>query len=141
MAAVVTQTTSPVGAQVGPLLFAKSVVTAIPATGDTDVLEIPTLGLKNIGIQVNPTTNDLDAFKVYARFHPEGAWVLLYSAIDATPTESPLVIAASGTLAALAAGATGWFTMDVRGIYAIKIAVSGTVADTTGLTVLASGSR
>ena len=141
MTAVVTQTTSPVGAQVGPLLHAKSVVTAIPATGDTDVLEIPTLGLKNIGVAILPTTNNLDAFKVYAKFHPDDTFHLLYDAIDATPTESPLVIAASGALASLAAAAVGWFLMDVRGIYAIKIAVSGTVADTTGLTLYASGSR
>ena len=141
MAAVVTQTTSPVGAQVGPLLHAVSVVTAIPAAGDTDVMELPTLGLKNIGVEALPTTNALDAFKVYAKFHPSSAWVLLYDAIDATPTESPLIIAASGTLASLAAAATGWFIMDVRGIYRIKIAVSGSTDDTTGLTLRASGSR
>lgn len=141
MAAVITQATSPVGAQVGPLLFATSVVTAIPAAGDTRVLEIPTLGLKNIGVSFTPTTNALDAFKVYARFHPSDSFHLLYDAIDATPTESPLVIAASGTLASQGAATTGWFTMDVRGIYAIAIDVSGTTDDTTGLTVYAGGSR
>lgn len=137
----VTQTTSPVGAQVGPLLHAKSVVTAIPATGNTVVMEIPTLGLKNIGVQINPTVRNLDAFIVRAKFHPEGAWVDLYNAIDATPTESPLVTAASGTLAGLAADATGWFTMDVRGIYGIQIALSTTGGDDGACTLLASGSR
>lgn len=141
MVAVVTPETSPVGAQVGPLLFAKSVATAIPAAGLTDIMEIPTLGLKNIGVEFDVATNDLDQFVVYAKFHPDDVFHSLYTAIDATPTESPLVIAASGTLASQAAGSSGWFIMDVRGIYAIKIAVSGTVADTTAVTMRASGSR
>ena len=141
MAAVVTQATSPVGAQVGPLLFAESVVTTLPASGDTRVLEIPTLGLKNIGVAFTPAVNAIDAFKVYAKFHPEDSFHLLYGAIDSTPTESPLVIAASGTLASQAAASTGWFTMDVRGIYAIAIDVSGSTDDTGGITLYASGSR
>ena len=142
MPAVVTQSgTAPIGAQVGPLLYAKSVVTAIPATGNTDILEIMTLGLKNIGVYFTVATNDLDAFIVSAKFHPDDTFHSLYTAIDATPTESPLVIAASGTLASTAAAGTGWFLMDVRGIYAIKISVSGTVADTTAVNIYASGSR
>lgn len=141
MTAVVTQTGNFTGAEVGPILLAKSVVTAIPATGVTDILEFRTLGLKNIGVYFTVATNDLDQFIVYAKFHPDGAWVSLYTAIDATPTESPLVIAASGTLASTGAAGAGWFTMDVRGIYAIKIGVSGTVADTTAVNIYASGSR
>ena len=141
MAAVVTQTSNPIGAQVGPLLFAKSVATALPAGSTTDILEFATLGLKNIGVDFDVVTNALDVFTVSAKFHPDGVFQTLYSAIDATPTESPLVIAASGTLASQAAGTTGWFIMDVRGIYAIKISVSGTAADTTAVTIRASGSR
>lgn len=142
MTAVVTQTGgSPIGSQVGPLLYAKSVATAIPATGNTDILEITTLGLKNVGVYFTVATNDLDAFIVSAKFHPDAAFVTLYNAIDATPTESPLVIAASGTLASTAAAGNGWFTMDCRGIYALKISVSGTVADTTAVNIYACGSR
>lgn len=142
MTAVVTQTGgSPIGAQVGPLLYAKSVCTAIPAAGNTDILEIMTLGLKNIGVYFTVATNNLDGFIVSAKFHPDDDFHSLYTAIDATPTESPLVIAASGTLASTAAGSDGWFIMDVRGIYAIKITVSGTVADTTDVNIYASGSR
>ena len=141
MTAVVTQSGGIAGAQVGPALFAKSVVTAIPAAGNTDILEFITLGLKNIGVYFDVATNAIDTFVVSAKFHPDAAWVSLYTAIDATPTESPLVIAASGTLASTAAAGTGWFALDVRGIYAIKISVSGTVADTTAVNIYASGSR
>lgn len=142
MAAVVTQTGgSPIGAQVGPLLYAKSVATAIPAAGNTDILEMTTLGLKNIGVYFDVATNNLDAFIVSAKFHPDDTFHSLYTAIDATPTESPLVIAASGTLASTAAAGSGWFLMDVRGIYALKISVSGTVADTTAVNIYATGSR
>jgi hypothetical protein len=138
-AVAVTQETQPIGAQVGPLLYAKSVATNIPASGNTDILEFPTLGLKNVGLVILPTTNDLDAFIISAKFHPNDVFHSIYSAITSAP--GGLVIAASGTLASLAAAATGWLILDVRGIYAIKVTVSGTVADTTGLTVYASGSR
>lgn len=142
MTAVVTQSGSGlVGAQAGPFMFAKSVCTAIPAAGTTDILEVMTLGLKNIGVYFDVATNDLDGFVVSVKFHPDDTFHSLYTAIDATPTESPLIIAASGTLASTAAAGSGWFLMDVRGIYAVKIGVSGTVADTTAVNIYASGSR
>ena len=142
MTAVVTQTGgAPAGTQQDPFLQAKSIVTAIPAGSDTDILEIYTLGLARIGVFFDVTTNAIDKFIVSARFHPDDTFHQLYDAIDATPTESPLVSAASGTLASTAAAGSGWFLMDVRGIYAIKITVSGTVDDTTAVNIYASGSR
>lgn len=142
MAAVITQTGgAPAGTQQDPFLMAKSVVTAIPAGSDTDILEIFTLGLTRIGVYFDVATNAIDKFVVSARFHPDAPYISLYTAIDVTPTESPLVGAASGTLASTAAAGTGWFTMDVTGIYAIKITVSGTVADTTAVNIYATGSR
>ena len=135
-----TQSTQPVGAQVGPLMFASASGT-IPAGSTTTILEVPTLGLKNIGVEVVVGVNNLDAFVVSAQFHPDGEFVALYNAIDATPTESPLIIAASGTLASQGAGTTGWFLLDVRGIYKVRVGASGTVADTTTITARCSGSR
>ena len=134
------QTTQPVGAQVGPLMFASSTGT-IPATGNTVILEVPALGLKNIGLEFSVGVNAIDAFIVSAQFHPDGAFQQLYAAVDATPTESPLIIAASGTLATQGAGTTGWLLMDVRGIYKVRFSASGTVADTTTITARCSGSR
>ena len=142
MTLVVTQTGGgPIGYRDGPVLYAKSVVTGIPAGSTVDILETITLGLKNIGVSFDVATNALDVFTVSAKFHPDDTFHSLYTAIDATPTESPLVIAASGTLASQGAGTTGWFIMDTRGIYAIKISVSGTVADTTDVNIYACGSR
>ena len=133
-----TQTTSPIGAQVGPLLYASNSVT-IPATGDTILLEVPTLGLKNIGVEFDVGVNNLDTFVVSVQFHPDGAFRTLYSAITSTP--AGLIIAASGTLASTAAATSGWFIMDVRGLYAVRISASGTVADTTTVAIRCSGSR
>lgn len=133
-----TQTTQPVGAQVGPLLFASATGT-IPATGDTVILEVPTLGLKNIGMDFAVGVNALDTFVVSAQFHPDGSFQQLYNGITSTP--AGLIIAASGILASQAAGTTGWLLMDVRGIYKVRFSASGSVADTTTITARCAGSR
>ena len=133
-----TQTTQPIGAQVGPMVYAEATGT-IPATGNTVILEVPTLGLRNIGVEVSVGVNALDAFIVSAQFHPNGAFQQLYAAITSTP--AGLILAASGTLASTGAGSTGWFIMDVRGIYKVRVSASGTTADTTTITARASGSQ
>lgn len=133
-----TQSTNAAGAQVGPLMFAASSGT-IPATGNTTILEVPTLGLKNIGMEFDVGVNDIDTFIVSAQFHPDDSFHTLYSAITSTP--AGLIIAASGTLASTAAAASGWLIMDVRGIYKVRFSASGTVADTTTIAARCSGSR
>jgi hypothetical protein len=133
-----TQTTQPIGAQVGPMVYAEATGT-IPAAGNTVILEVPTLGLRNIGVEVSVGVNALDAFIVSAQFHPNGAFQQLYAAITSTP--AGLILAASGTLASTGAGSTGWFIMDVRGIYKVRVSASGTTADTTTITARASGSQ
>lgn len=133
-----TQTTRPVGAQVGPLLFASASGT-IPASGDTTLLEVPTLGLKNIGVAFDVGVNAIDTFVVSAQFHPDDSFHQIDNAVTATP--AGLIIAASGTLASTAAAASGWLLMDVRGIYKVRFSASGTVADTTTVAIRCSGSR
>lgn len=133
-----TQTTQPIGAQVGPMVYAEATGT-IPAAGNTVILEVPTLGLRNIGVEVSVGVNALDAFIVSAQFHPNGAFQQLYAAITSTP--AGLILAASGTLASTGAGSTGWFIMDVRGIYKVRVSASGTTADTTTIKARASGSQ
>ena len=140
MVATVIQTGgSPIGYRDGPVLYAKSVATDLPAGSNTDILETITLGLKNIGVFFSVATNNLDVFTVSAKFHPDDTFHSLYAAITSTP--AGLIIAASGTLASTPAAGSGWFIMDVRGIYAIKVTVSGTVADTTAVNIFATGSR
>ena len=109
----------------------------IPATGNTVLLDLTVAGLAHLGVQINPTVNNLDAFVVEAKFHPSGDWVSLYTAITSTP--AGLILAASGTLASLAAAATGWFIMDVRGLYGVRISASGTVNDLTAVDTYAGG--
>lgn len=133
-----TQTTQPTGAQIGPLLFAESSGT-IPASGDTVIMEVPTLGLKNIGMEFDVGVNNIDTFVVSAQFHPNDTFHQLYNGITSTP--AGLIIAASGTLATTNAAASGWLIMDVRGIYKVRFSASGTVADTTTIAARCSGSR
>jgi len=109
----------------------------IPAAGNTVLLDLTVKGLAHLGVQINPTVNDLDAFVVEAKFHPSGDWVSLYTAITSTP--AGLILAASGTLASLAAAATGWFIMDVRGLYGVRISASGSVNDLTAVDIYAGG--
>lgn len=140
MTATVTQAgTAPVGSHRGPELDASSTATAIPAGSNTDILEVIVRGLRYLGVVFSVTTNDLDVFTVSAKFSKDDSFHALYTGITSTP--AGLITAASGTLAAQGAGTTGWFVMDVRGLYAIKITVSGTVADTTAVTIYAGGGR
>lgn len=61
---------------------------------------------------------------------------LFSSAITATP--GGVVLAASGTLASLAAGSTGWALLDVRPFVAVKFQASAAV-DGADLTIRATG--
>ena len=109
----------------------------IPAAGNTVLLDLTVQGLAHLGVEIKPTVNDLDAFVVEAKFHPGGDWVSLYTAITSTP--AGLILAASGTLASLAAAATGWFIMDVRGLYGVRVSASGSVNNLTAVDTYAGG--
>lgn len=109
----------------------------IPAAGNTVLLDLIVKGLAWLAVEVKPTVNDLDAFVVEGKFHPSGDWVTITNAVTATP--AGLILAASATLATLAADATGWFTMDVRGLWGVRISASGSVADTTAVDTYAGG--
>lgn len=99
------------------------------------LLELDVTGLEHLSVEVKPTVRTLDAFVVDAKFHPKGDWVTITNAITSTP--AGLILAASGTLASLAAAAIGWFIMDVRGLVGVRVSVSGTVDDTGLVTAYA----
>jgi len=120
-----------------PFIIAKNSV-VIPATGDTDLLTVDTLGMKTLGAAFDVTVNALDAFKVLMKFHRDDSWRTIYTGITSTP--GGLVIAASGTLATTAAGSSGWLILDVRGVWAVKFTGSGSVADTTAVAIKATAS-
>ena len=126
-----------VGGRTGTSLKYTRAGQVIPAAGNTVLLDLTVAGLAHLGVEVKPTVNDLDGFLVEVKFSPDADWVTLTSAITSTP--AGLILAASGTLATLAAAATGWFIMDVRGLYGVRVSASGSVADTTTVSTYAGG--
>lgn len=116
---------------------ATSVASAIPATGNTDLLEICTRGLAQLFVQFDVTTQALDGFIVSGKAQ-DGSYKSMYTAITSTP--GGLIVAASGTLASTAAAAGGWFVMNVKGLDYVKVSVSGATDDTAAVTMQAQAS-
>ncbi|MHB8388023.1 MAG: hypothetical protein ACYDBH_00415 [Acidobacteriaceae bacterium] len=121
-----TQITSRNGGQVSPSLFAENVALALNGTTSTVLLDIPTLELERLGFEFDLTTQALSAFLVEGRFHPDDSYHTITNAVTATP--AGLILAASGTLASQAAGSSGWFIMDVGGLYDVRVSATAAVS-------------
>ena len=134
------QTSSLVGTQLRPVFKCDSGVVTIPATSSPSTV-VATMILQhmiqNLNVSLTVAVHAIDTFIVEVMFHPEGPWVSYATGITSTP--AGLILAASGTLASQAAG-TGWFIMDVRGLYGVQVSASGSVDDTTTVRILAGGS-
>lgn len=133
------QQTSRTGGSTRLEMVAKNTGIIIPATGNTVLATLPVIGLSTIAVQVDVSVNALDTFLIAARFHPDGSFVTLYSTTGAFTTPAGLLIGASGDLTGQAAGTTGWFVLDVRGLYEVRVSASGTTNDLTSVSLYASG--
>jgi hypothetical protein len=133
------QSSSRTGGQVSPHLTAKNDSVSVPASGNTTVLELMTLGLKRIAAEFSNVGFVLDAFIIQAKFHPDGDYRTIYSAAGAYTSPAGLLVAASGDLTVLADAATGWFILDVIGVFAIRVQASAN-GGTTLLSARAMGS-
>ncbi|MCZ2115208.1 MAG: hypothetical protein LC131_15470 [Anaerolineae bacterium] len=113
-------------------VFAKNEAVTVGQTGNTALIEVDTSCIENLAVEAVVTGQNLDAFVVQGKVHPESTYVTLASATaDYTTPNSP-IIRASGDLTGITAGATGWFLMDVRPFYSVKVlASSGNVAGST----------
>ncbi len=113
-------------------VFAKNEAVTVAQTGNTALIEVDTSCIENLAVEAVVTDQNLDAFVVQGKVHPESTYVTLASATaDYTTPKSP-IIRASGDLTGITAGATGWFLMDVRPFYSVKVlASSGNVAGST----------
>lgn len=123
---------------------ASNVVAAIPAAGNTELLEVLTENLTQLNVEVVLTTQAFDAFIVEGKVTPDSAYITLTNAIVGSATLAPtpvgLVIAASAhTFAALAAGQTAWAALNVASLYAVRISASAAV-DGANVTIRANGS-
>lgn len=105
---------------------AQNLDVAVAVSGNTTLLTLRVFGLERIFVQVTPSDNNFDAFSIAARSCPDAGSSTLYSTSGAFTSPAGLIVAASGDLTALAAAATGWFIMDVRGLWEVTIAASAT---------------
>lgn len=104
---------------------------SVAVAGVTTLLEIPTENIRELGIEIAVTVNNLDAFEVHGKMHPSGAYHALYSAAGDYTSPVGLVIGTSGDLTAQAATTTGWIILDVAPLYAVKITASAVTGAAT----------
>jgi hypothetical protein len=110
----------------------------VPAASNTALLTISCAGLERIAVQVGVITQALDAFLIQGRCSADAAFATLYSAGADYTSPAGLLIDASGDLTAIAAAGSGWFVMDVRGLYEVKLLASAAV-DSAAVTVFVGG--
>jgi hypothetical protein len=120
----------------GALVTSSASAVACPATGNTALLTISTAGLERLFVQISVATQALDAFLIQGRAASGASFVTLFSAAGDFTSPAGLMVDASGDLTTLAASGTGWFVMDVRGLYEVKLLASGAV-DSAAVTVYA----
>lgn len=112
-------------------LEAKNEAVTVAQSGNTTLLDLDVSGLERLAVQLAVTGQALDAFLVQAT-PPDGTLATYFSAAADFTSPAGLIIDASGDLTVLAAAATGWFVMDVRGLSKVKIlASSGNIAGST----------
>lgn len=121
-------------------VIGSNAVANIPATGNTELLELDVRDIDRLAVEVVLSADQaLDGFLMQAKIHPDSSYVTITSAITATP--GGVVIAASGALASLSAGSTGWALLDVRAFSSVKFLASGATNDTADVTIRARGRR
>lgn len=119
-------------AEIAKQLLASNLSVAVAQSGNTALLEFNVARYTRVWVQVAVTGQDLDAFVVQGKLHPDGGYITLASTAAHYTSPSGIVYGASGDLTVLAASATGWIALDVTGLDAVKIlASSGNVAGST----------
>jgi hypothetical protein len=108
-------------------VIADNVAVTVAAGSNTDILEVLVDDIDQLGVEIKPATQALDAFIFYGRMSPEGAYQSIKS--SGWNTAGGLLLATSGDIAALGAGSDGFVVLDVRGFYSVKFAASKAVAD------------
>lgn len=85
-------------------------------------------GAGRISVGLTVAVAPLTGFMIQMQPNESAAWQTLYSANTDYTRPSGVLVGASGDLTTLAVG-TGWFIMDIHGMYAVRIlAASGGTA-------------
>lgn len=124
-------------------VIATNVVAAIPAAGNTVLLEVPVAGLSQLSVEIILTTQAFDAFLVEGKVHPDSPYITLTNAVVGSASAAPqpvgLVLAASAhTFATLAAAQTAWLMLNVNGLQSVRFSASAAV-DGANVTIRACG--
>ncbi len=89
-------------------------------------------------VQLDVTTNALDTIEIYASASPKGGFHKLFSTSSEFLYPVRPMIGCSGDLVNQAVG-TGWFLLDVRGLYALQIKAASANAGGSGITAIIGG--
>lgn len=106
-------------------LLGKNLAVSVAVAGLTPLLELNVEGIERVFCEVVPGANAFDAFSIEGKAHPDGSWTVLFNTGFATP--AGILLGTSGDLAALGAGTSGWFLLDTKGIYALRVQASAAV--------------
>ncbi len=121
------------------ILRASNVSLSVATTGNTTLLDLDVKDLERIFVQIAPTVQAFDAFVIQIQPHTGGAYSTIASAAADFTSPTGLVVGASGDLTTLAAAATGWFILDVRGLARVKILASANAAGAATVSIYAGG--
>ena len=113
-------------------LSAKNVATTVTASGLATLLELTDVrSLVRLFFQVTAGNQNFDAFEVQVKLHPDAGYVTMFSVAADFTTPAGLLVDASGDLTTLATTATGWFIMDLRGLYGLRVQASCASSNST----------
>jgi len=118
--------------------FSANSAVSVAAAGNTTILQQRVDGLERLFVQFDVATNNLDAFLIKAKAHPDATAVTLYSTATDFTAPAGLLLGASGDLTAVAAAGSGWFVLDVRGLHEVTVQASAS-GGAAAVTVYAGG--
>lgn len=117
----------------------ESEVTTVPATGNTTILEVETLGDDRLYVSFSVATQNLDAFVIQVKANEADTYQSLYSTTGDYTTPDGILVGVSADLTTLAAGSSAWFILETKGIYKVRLQASA-VANSASVTLHARGS-
>lgn len=87
----------------------------------TTVFTVDVRGRNKLFVQIDNTVTVLDQFVIKGRIHPDAAFQTLFSTSADYTAPTGILVGTSGDLTVIAAGATGWFLIDVSSFELIQI--------------------
>lgn len=111
----------------------------LAAASNTVIATLDVAGMDVLGCQIAVAVRALDTFIIEGRFNALGAYQTLYSTTADYTSPTGVLIGTSGDLTLIAAAASGWFLMDVKGIESVRLSASCVTDDTGTATVSSIG--